>query len=440
MADIKIPPQNIDAEKSVVGAILIDQEAIIQIAEVLKPEYFYDENNGIIYEACVGLFEKRKPIDILTLTNELKKNKQLKKIGGAAYLTELVESTPTSANIVEYAQIIKENSIRRRLITLGSKISELAFAEEKEITEVMDTAEQKMFDITEDSVERDFVHVAKLLEQTYERAESLNANPDQLRGIPTGFGSLDNILGGFQDSDLVILAARPSVGKTSLALDLARHAATVEKKSVGFFSLEMSNMQLMDRLLAMQVGVNLWDLRMGKLNDDSFAKLADAMGILSESNLFIDDTPGINIMEMRTKARRLKAEQGLDMIFVDYLQLIEGRSKESRVQEVSEISRFLKGLARELDVPLIALSQLSRAVEQRTDRIPQLSDLRESGSIEQDADVVMFIHREELYNPETDRKGIADIVIAKHRNGPIGMVETFFVKEHARFRPIDRKH
>jgi replicative DNA helicase len=385
------------------------------------------------------LFEKGKPIDVLTITDILKKKKIFNRVGGASYISELVSLVPSSANIVEYANIIKEGSLRRQLIRLGGKFSEMAFDETKEISLLMDEAEQHLFDITEDSIERDFIHVSKLLEETYEKAEDLSSNPDKLRGISTGFSSLDGILGGFQNSDLIILAARPSVGKTGLALDFARHMATKEKKTVGFFALEMSNLQLMDRLLSMQVGVGLWDLRMGKLSDESFSRLAEAMGILSESPLYIDDTPGLNILEMKTKARRLKAEHDVDVIIVDYLQLMEGRSRESRVQEVSEISRFLKGLARELDIPVIALSQLSRAIEQRTDRIPQLSDLRESGSIEQDADIVMFINREELFNPETDRKGIADLMIAKHRNGPTGKIELFFVREQARFRSIDKK-
>lgn len=439
MADIKIPPQNIDAERSVLGAILIDSESIIQVMNFLEPDHFYDYKHALIYETCAKLFEKNSPIDVLTITNLLKKNKQLTKIGGAAYISELVSLVPSSANIEEYGKIVKETCIRRKMISLGAKISELGFDESREVDVVMDEAEQKLFDVTEDSIERDFVHVSKLLEETYERAEDLNQNPDKLRGTPTGFKPLDNILGGFQKSDLIILAARPSVGKTALALDMARHVATKEKKHVGFFSLEMSNLQLMDRLLSMEVGVGLWDLRMGKLPEESFSRLADAMGVLSESHLYIDDTPGINIMEMRTKARRLKAEKGLDMIMVDYLQLMEGRSKESRTQEVSEISRFLKGLGRELDIPVIALSQLSRAVEQRTGGVPQLSDLRESGSIEQDADIVMFIHREELYDPDTDRPGIADLIVAKHRNGPTGKVELFFVKEQARYRALDKK-
>lgn len=439
MANLKLPPQNLDAERSVLGSILIDPESIINVMEFLKEGDFYDYNNGTIYAACVRLNEKSKPIDILTVTDYLKREKSYQKVGGAAYLSEIASLVPTAANIEEYAKIIKETSLRRKLIHLGGNIANLAFEESREIEELMDESEQKLFAITEESVKRDFVHVAQLLEESYERAEELMKNPNQVRGTKTGFKPLDDILGGFQNSDLIILAARPSVGKTALALDIARHMATKEKKNVGFFSLEMSNLQLMDRILSMEVGIGLWDLRMGKLQEDKFARLADAMGILSESNMFIDDTPGINIMEIRTKARRLKAEKGLDALVIDYLQLIEGRRKENRVQEVSEISRFLKVLARELNIPVLALSQLSRAVEQRTGGTPQLSDLRESGSIEQDADIVMFIHREEMTNPETERKGMADLIVAKHRNGPTGKVELYFVREQARYRAVEKK-
>jgi replicative DNA helicase len=325
------------------------------------------------------------------------------------------------------------------LIRVSNVLQEYAFNEDEALDKLLDSAEQRLFEVTEESIERDFVHVSKLLEQAYERAEDADKNKEKITGIKSGFPLLDAILGGFQNSDLIILAARPSVGKTALALDIARHVATREKKNIGFFSLEMSNMQLMDRILAMQVNANLWDLRMGKLSDAIFERLADAMGVLSESGLFIDDTPGLHIMEMRTKARRMMAEHHLDMIVVDYLQLMQGRNRENRVQEVSEISMFLKNMARELDIPVVALSQLSRAVESRTSRIPQLSDLRESGSIEQDADVVMFIHREELYNPETDRKGIADLIISKHRNGPTGQIDLYFVKEQARFRELEKR-
>jgi len=439
MTELKLPPQSEDAERAVIGALLLDEEAILKIVDFLKAEHFYNSNHGIIYERIVGLFEQRKSIDLLTLTNILKRKKQLKKIGGVTFLSDLVNSVPTASHIEEYAQIVKEKSIRRRLITVSSHVNEIAFNEDEDIERLLDDAEQELFAVSEESVERDFVHVSKLLEESYERAEEADKQKEKVQGVKTGFLLLDGILGGLQQSDLVILAARPSVGKTSLALDIARHAATREKQNVGIFSLEMSNMQLMDRLLAMQVNANLWDLRMGKLPDEAFERLADAMGVLSESGLYIDDTPGLNILEMRTKARRMMAEHGVNLIIVDYLQLMEGKTKENRVQEVSEISRFLKNLARELKVPVLALSQLSRAVEARTTRIPQLSDLRESGSIEQDADVVMFIHREDIYNPDSDKKGIADLIVAKHRNGPIGQVELYFVKEQARFRELEKK-
>ncbi|MDD3647815.1 MAG: replicative DNA helicase [Candidatus Dojkabacteria bacterium] len=439
MADIKLPPQNIEAERAVIGAMLLDEEAVVKVMDFLKPDHFYDPKHEIIFESILELFEHRKSIDVLTLTNVLKRKKLLKKIGGVAYLSDIVNSVPSSTHIEEYGHIVKEKSVRRELISAAAYLNEIAFDEREDLDKLLDGAEQKLFEVTEDSVDKDFVHVSKLLERAYERAEQADKFKDKIQGVKSGFQQLDAILGGFQPSDLIILAARPSVGKTALALDMARHIATKVKKNVGLFSLEMSNMQLMDRILSMQVNVGLWDLRMGKLKDEAFERLADAMGVLSESGLFIDDTPGLHIMEMRTKARRLTMEHKVDMIIVDYLQLMQGRTRDNRVQEVSEISMFLKNLARELNVPVLALSQLSRAVESRTTRIPQLSDLRESGSIEQDADVVVFIHREEQYNPETDRKGIADLIIAKHRNGPTGQVELYFVKEQARFRELEKR-
>ncbi|MBU0975617.1 MAG: replicative DNA helicase [Patescibacteria group bacterium] len=439
MADIKLPPQNVEAERAVIGALLLDEEAVVKVMDFLKSNHFYDPKHEIIFEAILELFERRKSIDVLTLTNVLKKKKLLKKIGGVAYLSDIVNSVPSATHIEEYGHIVKEKSVRRELISAAAYLNEMAFDEAEDLDKLLDGAEQKLFQVTEDSVDKDFIHVSKLLERAYERAEQADKFKDKIQGIKSGFQQLDAILGGFQPSDLIILAARPSVGKTALALDMARHIATKEKKNIGFFSLEMSNMQLMDRILSMQVNVGLWDLRMGKLRDEDFERLADAMGVLSESGLFIDDTPGLHIMEMRTKARRLTMEHKVDMIVVDYLQLMQGRSRDNRVQEVSEISMFLKNLARELNIPVLALSQLSRAVESRTTRIPQLSDLRESGSIEQDADVVVFIHREEQYNPETERKGVADLIIAKHRNGPTGQVELYFVKEQARFRELEKR-
>ncbi len=436
---LKIPPQNEEAERSVLGSILIDENAIVKIGAMLLPNHFYNPNHQQIYEGMQELFQSQKPIDLLTLSDLLKKKNQLKLVGGVAYLSDLVTSVPTSSHIEEYAKIVKDNSVRRRIITLGAEINELAFKEDKDVETMLDLAEQQLYGISEESIQRDFVHIGRLLEDAYERAVDVDQDKDKIRGLKTGFPKLDNQLGGLQKSDLIILAARPSVGKSAFSFDIARHIAVKEKKNVGIFSLEMSNVQVMDRLLAMQVNANLWDLRVGNLPDEVFGRLADAMGILAESNLFIDDTPGLNIMEMRTKARRLKIEKGLDLIVVDYLQLMEGRSKENRVQEVSEISRFLKQLARELEVPVIALSQLNRALEQRTDRTPQLSDLRESGSIEQDADVVMFLHRESMYNPDAENKDMTDLIIAKHRNGPTGKIELFFVKEQARFRELDKK-
>ena len=437
-SNFKVPPQDLEAEKSVLGGLLIDEEAIIKVGEFLRPEHFYNPNHTEIYSAILELFQSQKAIDVLTVSNILKKKNKLKQVGGAVYLSELVSNVPTASHVEEYAHIVKDNSIRRRMISLGAEINELAFREDKNLEDILDQVEHDLYSVSEESIERDFQHISRLLEEAYERAADLDKDTDKIRGLKTGFSKLDDLLGGLQKSDLIILAARPSVGKSSLALDIARNIATKEKKSVGIFSLEMSNVQLMDRILAMEVNANLWDLRTGRLPDQVFSRLADAMGVLSESGLYIDDTPGLHILEMRTKARRLKIEKGLDMVVVDYLQLMEGRSKESRVQEVSEISRFLKQLARELDVPVLALSQLSRAVEQRTDRTPQLSDLRESGSIEQDADVVIFLNREETYNPNTENKGLTELVIGKHRNGPTGKIDLFFVKEQARFRQMEK--
>lgn len=439
-AKVKIPPNNIDAEKSVLGAILIDEDAVYKVAEMLVPENFYDKSHREIFEAVINLYNNRSAIDVLTLTSELNKRKKLKAIGGSDYLSDLVAGVPTSAHVEEYAKIIKEAYVRRRLISLGGRIDEMAYQEEEDLDVVLDTAEQSLLKIAETSSDSDFVHVGQLLEEAYERAEDLNKDPNAMRGIGTGFPYLDGLLGGLQRSDMIILAARPSVGKTAFALDVARHAAVKGKQSVAIFSLEMSNTQLMDRLLSMQVGVGLWNLRMGKIKDEEFARLSDAMGVLSESNLYIDDTPGVGIMEIRTKARKLKIEKGLDLIVIDYLQLITGRKAESRQQEVAEISRLIKGIARELDVPVLSLSQLSRAVEQRGEATPQLSDLRDSGSIEQDADVVIFLNK--MLGDEDDKHTQQNrmLTVAKHRNGPTGQVELHFVADQARFREVDRAH
>jgi len=440
MDGIKIPPNNTEAEKSILGSILIDQESIYKTVEMIETEDFYDPGNREIYSVMLELFEEHKPIDIITVSNGLKKRKKLSNVGGAAYLARLAEAVPTSSHVEEYSQIVHDSGIRRRMISISAKISEKAFVEDEDVVEMLDQAEQDLFNISMAKSRKGFIPVKALLKETYERAADVDKNNADLLGIPTGFGGIDSLLGGFQPSDLVILAARPSMGKTAFSLSLALNAAIAAKKSVAFFSLEMSSQQLMDRLLSMQAKVGFWDLRTGQLKDDAFAKLADAIGELSESHLFIDDTPGLHIMEVRTKARRLSLEHQIDVVIVDYLQLLRGTRTDNRVQEVAEISMQLKNLARELNVPVIALSQLSRAVESREGKRPQLSDLRDSGSIEQDADVVMFIHREERYNPDSERKGLADIIVAKHRNGPVGDVELAWVQDQARFANLNKSH
>lgn len=431
----KIPPQNLEAEKSVLGSILLDKDALIEVSGWLLADHFYDERHGIIYKNILELFESGLPIDLVTVSDKLKKQRMLSKLGGRAYLTELASFVPTSAHAVEYANIVKETATRRGLISSSSEITKLAFDESIALAEVVDRSETLLFDVAQDGIKSNFIHIKDLLKDAYERAAHATESDDYV-GISTGFKELDVLLGGFQKSDLVVLAARPSVGKTSLALDMMRHAALIEKKNVAFFSLEMSNMQIMDRLLGMQSGIPFWEIRTNKLTEEKVIKLANTMGELADANIFVDDMAGQHINQIRTKARRLALEQGVDIIFVDYLQLMHGNSKESRTLEVGEVSQGLKNLAKELSVPVVALSQLSRAIEQRQSRRPQLSDLRESGSIEQDADVVIFLDREETWNPDTEKKGSAEVFIAKHRNGPTGIVELAFIKEIASFRNL----
>jgi replicative DNA helicase len=436
----RVPPQNSEAEKSVLGSMLLDKDAVINVAGILKPPFFYEEKHSLIYEAILELFEDGQPIDQVTVTDKLKSKKVLKKVGGRTYLTDLVSFVPTSAHAEDYAKIVKGNAIRRSLITTSAKITQIAFDEEKEMQEVLDASEQMIFSVAEQGVNTNFVHIKDLLKDAYERAEKADQD-DTALGISTGFKDLDTLLGGFQESDLLILAARPSVGKTALSLDFLRHVAVNEKKRCAYFSLEMATNQIIDRMVGMQAGIPFWELRTGRLDDNKFLKLADAMGVLSEADVFIDDQPGQSINQVRTKARRLALEQGLDIVMVDYLQLMHADSaaRDGRTQEVAQISRGLKNIARELQVPVIALSQLSRAIEQRNNRRPQLSDLRESGAIEQDADVVMFVDREETWNPDTERKGTGDLFVAKHRNGPTGTIELAFVKEIASFRNLYKK-
>jgi replicative DNA helicase len=441
----RTPPHNLEAEMSVLGSCLIDPDAIIKIADKLKPEDFYKEAHGKIYAAMLELYERREPIDVLAVTNKLKEQNTLEEVGGAATVTSLAAAVPTAGHVMHYAQIVQRKATLRRLISVAAEITTLGFEEDADVEETLDKAEQKLFSISQKYLRPQFAPIKKVLEETFARIDELHRGEGSLRGIPTGFRDLDNYLAGLQRSDLIILASRPSLGKTTLALDIARHVAVEEKVPVGIFSLEMSKEQLVDRLLCAQARVDLWRMRTGKLSaegeNDDFSRIGVAMGVLSEAPIYIDDSATNNVMEMRTLARRLQAEHGVGLIIIDYLQLMAGsRAWEGRVQEVSEISRALKNLARELNIPVLALSQLSRAVESRSPQIPRLADLRESGSIEQDADVVLFIYREDKEKPDTERQNIADIVIAKHRNGPTGSVELYFDEEIVSFSSVTREH
>ncbi len=439
----KIPPQNTDAEASLLGAILIDSDAIVKVADTIQPHDFYDERHQHVYEAAKQLYEKHSPIDVLTLSDQLKATGMLDVIGGPAYLTELTNYVPTAAHVEQYADIVAQKSLRRRLIKASQSIVGLGYDESKNLRELIEQAEANLFDISQQHVSQDVVSLENILSESFDRLDELHKDKGKIRGIPTGYKDMDNILAGLQRSDLIVLAARPSMGKTALALNLAHNVAIKAGVPVLVFSLEMSKEQLVDRMLAMESGVDAWALRTGNLNDADFEKIGQAMGSLSEAQIYIDDTPSITVSELRTKSRREAHQRPLGLIIVDYLQLMSGGGKYNegnRVQEISEISRGLKGIARELNVPLLALSQLSRSVESRSPQIPQLADLRESGSIEQDADVVAFIYREEYYKPDSDRKNITDILIKKHRNGPTGAIELYFDREKQKFRSLDTKH
>ena len=438
----RLPPQAIEAEESVLGAILLDNDAIIKVADILQIDDFYRPDHQAIYSAVITLYEKRMPLDVVTLTDELERSKQLKNIGGASTIAGLTNRVPSAANAVHYAQIVHEKAILRRVISAATTMTELGFKEDRPVDEIVDECQRLIFKVAENSVKQDFEPVKEILIRSFERIDELHRDKGKTRGVATGFKDLDNILSGLQASDLIIIAARPSMGKTSFALNMAQFAAVQSKLPVGFFSLEQSKDQLIDRLVAGEAGVDSWKLRTGNLVNEDFERLNYAMGMLADAPLFIDDSPNMTVMEVRTKARRLQAEHGLSLLVIDYLQLMQGRQSKdaNRVQEISDISRGLKGIARELNVPVIALSQLSRAVEQRPNHVPVLSDLRESGSIEQDADIVMFIYREDYYNPETEKKNIAEIHIRKHRNGPVGQIDLFFMPEQTKFRTIDRRH
>lgn len=450
----KIPPQNIDAEKSLLGALLIDKEAIIAVTDMVDKDDFYQNSHRDIYEAMEALYSKNDPIDILTVSNRLQEQKKLEGIGGRSYLAELSNTVPTSSHVVQYATIVERKATLRKLLAAAERITKLGYQEDADdVSSLIDEAQQHIFSVGQKHLKSTFTDIRTVLNDAFERIDDLHKDKGKLRGVPTGFSQLDNLLGGLQKSDLVILAARPSVGKTSLALDIARHAAVKGKHAVGMFSLEMSKEQLVDRVLCAQAGVDLWKMRSGNLSDkpgsDDFPRIGHAMGILSEAPIYIDDSPGNTVMHIRTKARRLKAEHGLDMIIVDYLQLMNSHRKngsDNRVQEVAEMSRGLKGIARELDIPVLALSQLSRAVEQRKPAIPKLADLRDSGSIEQDADVVMFIYRKaadrnyRLEDIPPDERNIGEIHVAKHRNGPTGVVRVFFDATRASYKNLDIGH
>lgn len=438
---LKIPPQNIDGEKALLGSILIRPDSLNEIIDLITPDAYYADKHRTIYKTMLELVGKGDPIDLLTLSSRLKEKNQLDIAGGASYLGELVNSVPSSSHIRHYADLIHNKFMLRNLISAAEYISGLGYDEEELIEELLDKAQKKIYEATNASSTHKFVELKDILGEAWERMEMLHQTKGTLRGVPTGFKGLDDMLSGLQKSDLIILAARPSVGKTSLALDIARQAATNHNIPVGIFSLEMSSQQLTDRMLAAASRVDAWSLRTGNLKlDEEFARVRDSLDQLSKAPIFIDDQPGNNFLKMRAVARRLKNERGLGLIVVDYLQLMvphQARNVESMVQQVTEISRSLKTLARELDVPVLALSQLSRAVEQRGGK-PRLSDLRDSGSIEQDADVVMFIHREDKNKEGSDRRNIAEIMIEKHRNGATGSVELFFDEKKATFLSIEK--
>lgn len=437
----QLPPHSLEAEEAVLGSLLIDPDAILDIASFLKPGAFYREQNKWIYQAILDLHEARDPLDFVTLTETLRQRSQLEDVGGEAYLISLLNAVPTSVNAKSYARIVESAALRRRMISAAGTIANLAYDEDEDVNVILDRAEQTLFSISEERVTRDLKPVRDIARDYLDRIEELNARGEEIIGVPTGYLDIDRLLGGLNKSDLLIVAARPGMGKTSLQLGMALHAGLRHGKRIAIFNLEMSGEQLVQRMVAAETRIDSQRLRRGQLQEQEWPIFLEAIGRLSETKIFIDDTPSITPLQLRTKCRRLYAEHGLDMIMLDYLQLMQAeRTSNNRVQEISEISRSLKGLARELDVPVVTASQLSRAVESRQDKRPQLSDLRDSGSIEQDADVVMFIYRDEYYNPETtDRPNIAEVSVAKHRNGPTGVVDLYWHGKLASFRNLRRQ-
>ncbi len=440
----KLPPQNLEAEASLLGSIMIEKDAIIKVADVVSPEDFYDGRHGLIFTAILDLYEKRQPLDIVSLANKLHEVGELENVGGSAYLAELTTVVPTAAHVVHYGNIVAHKATLRRLIGAANTITHFGYDEAAPLDQLLDRAEQTIFEVSQKNLKQNFVAISSILDESFERLNELSSNSHKLRGVPTGYRDLDETLAGLQNSDLLILAARPSMGKTTFVMNITHHVAAREGIPVGFFSLEVSKDQLIDQLLSIESGVDSWKLRTGKLDDEDFTKLNESMAVLSEAPIYVDDAATTNVLEMRTKARRLQAEHGLGLVIIDYLQLISGSrggGGDNRAQEVSEISRGLKGLARELNVPVIALSQLSRAVESRDDKRPQLSDLRDSGSIEQDADVVMFLYREDYYRPkDSERPNVVDVLVKKHRNGALNDIELYFNKEQRRMENLDRVH
>jgi len=438
----KKPPQNVEAEQCLLGCLMLDKNAIIRVSDFIRPEDFYKDIHREIYSAMLDLFEKMDPIDIMSVSTRLKEKEKLEKVGGSAYLTSLINTVPTATHVTNYAKTVSEKKVLRDLISASAEIGLDAFDESQDVDVLLDKAEKRVFSIGQKSLRQSFVAIKDILGETFERIDQLSKHQSMYRGIPTGFKQLDNMLSGLQRSDLVILAARPSMGKSSMALDIARHVAVFENLPVGIFSLEMSKDQLVERLLASQANVDSWRLRTGKLQDtggdNDFSRLQTAMGSLSEAPIYIDDAGTTNIMQMRAMARRLQADKGLGLIIVDYLQLMDSSNKYATpIQQVTENSRALKQLAKELNIPVLVLSQLSRAVEQRTPHRPMLSDLRESGAIEQDADVVMFIYRDDKYNENSLEKNIAEIIVAKHRNGAQGAIKLYFDEQRVSFRNLE---
>jgi len=433
----RLPPHNLEAEQSVLGSLLIDRDAIIKIASYLKPQDFYLAANGTIYKAVLDLYNRREPTDFVTLSDELERREVLEEVGGVSYLSSLLNTVPTAVHIEYYGKIVERHATLRRLIDAGTQIVGIGFQDQVETEDALDAAERALFEVSQNRQTKDFQSIADVLDRYFDQIDYLQQNRGEVVGVPTGYTDLDKLTGGLQRSDLIIVAARPSMGKTAFSLGLAYGAAVQHGRSVGIFSLEMSAEQLVQRLLATETGVDSHRLRLGMIDDSEWDRISRAFGRLSEANVYIDDAANASIMDVRSKARRLQAEKGLDLLIVDYLQLMSGRRSENRVQEISEISRGLKGLARELNVPVIALSQLSRAVETRADHRPMLSDLRESGSIEQDADIVMFIYRDEKYDENSDKKGIAELIVAKHRNGPVGSINLRFFERTARFADLE---